>query len=334
MTGPNLNLNPSMGCFFIGILFSTILYGVTCAQAIYYCWQYRTDKWYIRVLVAYLWSMDTVITIVDIWILWDYIIHSHANPLALATLDTAFIVEYGLSAFTVLAVQVYYLHNAWQLMSKRWIQIPLTVATVILAVMSCACSLTNVFMANADRHLPGIFQVTEIPIALQTVSASIADVFLTATLTLALRKGRTGFRHTEALIHTLSVFVINRGILTTILQFTQFLTYICLPATDLAWALVHFPGCKIYVNSLFAILNARRHWRENIVHAAETGLSVQDIPLDTVDNMGQKSSWFRSRESKRSSASGPKAVIQFTTEVVRDDGRQPADSHAKSQPFS
>lgn len=40
-------------------------------------------------------------------------------------------------------------------------------------------------------------------------------------------------------------------------------------------------------------LNARRHWRENIVNAAETGLSVQDIPLDTVERMGQKSSWFR-----------------------------------------
>ncbi|KZT04148.1 uncharacterized protein LAESUDRAFT_786045 [Laetiporus sulphureus 93-53] len=51
MTGLNLHLNSSMGCFFIGILLSIILYGLTCAQVLYYIWEYPIDSRRIRLLV-------------------------------------------------------------------------------------------------------------------------------------------------------------------------------------------------------------------------------------------------------------------------------------------
>jgi len=58
---------------------------------------------------------------------------------------------------------------------------------------------------------------------------------------------------TETLVRTLTTYVVNRGILTTIMQIGQFITYVSLPDTVLVWAVFHFPGSKIYVNSLIAV---------------------------------------------------------------------------------
>ena len=62
MTGPNLHLDSTIGCFFVGMVLAIVcvqlhsphsmqltqyfcsLYGCTCAQVLYYYWQYPEDR--------------------------------------------------------------------------------------------------------------------------------------------------------------------------------------------------------------------------------------------------------------------------------------------------
>ncbi|KAH9841075.1 uncharacterized protein C8Q71DRAFT_437647 [Rhodofomes roseus] len=269
-------------------------------------------------MVALLFILDTGTTMADLDVLWGYIVGSHGNPVALFTLTDAFLVEYALSAVTVLLVQCYYMRNVWQFLHERWYRLPLTIVSLILVLISCgesrtqsdvsapelltitsstACSLASVYMGNIDRTVPGIFIETKIPASLQTVSASVADIYITTSLTLILRGERTGFKHTENLIRKLTTYAINRGVLTTALQIGQLITYVSLPDTTFVWAIFHFVGGKAYVNSLLAIFNARHHLRQKGSSAASAGaISAQEIPLDSLSRQTQqdaKTSWHR-----------------------------------------
>ncbi|EPS94465.1 hypothetical protein FOMPIDRAFT_1026197 [Fomitopsis schrenkii] len=325
MTGPNIHLDATVGCFFAGILLSVIFYGVTCAQTLFYVSEYSKDRWLMKGLVTLLFVLDTAITMADLDILWGYTVTNHSNPLALFALTDSFLVDYALSAVTVLLVQCWYMRNVWQFLSQRWYKIPLTAVCLMLALTSCACSLASVYLGNIDRTVPGIFVATKIPASLQTVSASVTDIYITVALTLVLRGERTGFKHTETLIRKLITYAINRGALTTALQIGQFLTYVSLPDTTFVWAIFHFVGCKAYVNSLLAILNAR-HYLQVRGGTGETtgGISAQEIALESL--RGQRTqghSFKQSRNSRPAPRHLPnQAIITLTTttEVLGDDG--------------
>jgi len=284
------------------------------------------DRWLMKSLVALLFVLDTATTVADLDILWGYIVTNHGDPLALGSLTDSFLAEYALAAATVLLVQCYYMRNVWQFLHERWYRVPLTIIALILALISCACSLASVYLGNIDRAVPGIFDKTKIPAALQTVAASVADIYITVSLTFILRGERTGFKHTETLIRKLTAYAINRGVLTTALQISQFFTYVLLPETTFVWAIFHFVGCKAYVNSLLAILNARHYLRTHgSSRAHDGGISAQDINLESLSRQtGQdtKNTW------QRTSRPGPKNVpspamikLTTTTEVIGDDGK-------------
>lgn len=68
MTGPNLHLDGTIGCFFVGMVFAIVwvqtapsladltssysLYGCTCSQVLYYFWQYPEDRIKFKLFVS------------------------------------------------------------------------------------------------------------------------------------------------------------------------------------------------------------------------------------------------------------------------------------------
>ncbi|KAI0933758.1 hypothetical protein AcV5_005824 [Taiwanofungus camphoratus] len=334
MTGPNLHLNDSMGCFFIGVFFSVAFYGTTCAQLIYYATEYPNDRWYLKCLVAFVWLLDTSSTILSVQIIWYYLVQGHANVITLTILPNTFVAEYAVAAIAVLLVQCYYMHNIWRLLGNRWYKAPLTAVMFILALISCACSFASVYLGAFNHRVPSIFDQTKIPASLQTVSATVTDVYITAALSWTLYGERTGFKHTETMIRKLTFYAINRGVFTAVLQVMQFITYTALPST-LVWSIFHFPGSSVYVNCLLAVLNARHHLRDTAKNGASrylsTGLTVEDIPLEGLTAEDSLRSLSQPHRMARR-APAPHGVITLTTEVIRDEGSpEPSDEKKRRE---
>ncbi|KAI0919655.1 hypothetical protein AcV5_001662 [Taiwanofungus camphoratus] len=104
------------------------------------------------------------------------------------------------------------------------------------------------------------FLLSTVPAAtVQTVTAFVADVYITTCLCLILQAERTGYSRTENVIHKLTLYVVNRGILTSLFQLLHLATYMATRRkSSLIFMIFHLPGSKaIYVNSLLAVLNAR-----------------------------------------------------------------------------
>ncbi|KAH9928743.1 uncharacterized protein B0H18DRAFT_1000425 [Fomitopsis serialis] len=258
MTGLNIHLDGSVGCFFAGILFSGILYGCTCAQVLYYIKEYPKDSRVLKLFVAFVWVLDTATTIANSQVLWYYTVSNHQNPAALDYAPRSFRAQYSLSAISVFVVQCHYLSTIWRMLTKKWYRLPMLSTAVLLSIISLACGLADVYITTLDNFVFVAFARVKIPAYLQTIAACITDVFITVSLCWILRGNRTGLAQSESRIWWLTFSMVNRGVLTAVLQVVVLVTYAALENSNvLLWLVFHFPGTQIYTNSLLAVLNVR-----------------------------------------------------------------------------
>ncbi|EED80536.1 predicted protein [Postia placenta Mad-698-R] len=88
------------------------------------------------------------------------------------------------------------------------------------------------------------FMSVEVASPLQTVSASVADIITTTTLVLFMRDKRTGLKSMERLLDRLTVIIVNRALMTTILQLGQFITYRAFSPDVFVWIIFHSAAAK------------------------------------------------------------------------------------------
>ncbi|KZT66075.1 hypothetical protein DAEQUDRAFT_768329 [Daedalea quercina L-15889] len=329
MTGLNLHLNGSVGCFFAGILFSGILYGCTCAQVLYYIKEYPKDSKGLKLLVAFIWALDTATTVENGQVLFYFTIDSHQNPTALDYAPPSFRAQYSLSAISVFVVQCHYLSTIWRLLSEKWYRLPMLSSALLIAVISLACGLADVYITTSNNYVPIAFARVKIPSYLQTIAACITDVFITVSLCWILRGKRTGLAQSESRIWWLTFSMVNRGILTAILQIVVLATYAALENSNvLLWLVFHFPGTQIYTNSLLAVLNVRHFVLESKRTKFPSLKSA--IPLSKVKRPAATPDrdYVGSYSSQQQQQSILPTVITISTDVVRDGEVQGAKDAA------
>ncbi|EPS96671.1 hypothetical protein FOMPIDRAFT_1053038 [Fomitopsis schrenkii] len=274
------NLNDTLGCTFIGILFEILFYGFSCAQTQYYFHEYPKDKAYLKIFVAFLWLVDTARTALDIQYMWVFIVAGHANPAALLWVPKSFLAEFFLASLTMVVVQLYFIRSIWLFLPGIWYRWPLTITVTLLAILSFAGGTATVWKFTLDPGYAASIAAAIVTASIQTVAGFVTDVYITVCLTWILYGEADAFSSTDTLITKLVMYAIHRGVFTALLQLLHFATYIGTIQDGpnmLIWSLFHFPGSKIYVNSLLAILNVRHWLRES--HW------VEEVRLDSIGRL-------------------------------------------------
>ncbi|KAH9933507.1 uncharacterized protein B0H18DRAFT_984122 [Fomitopsis serialis] len=233
-----------MGCLLIGAgIFASMLYGSSCAQLVYYLWHYwNRDRLPTRLL-------DTIVTASDIGLLWSFLITNHGCPSGLL------ILEYATTVVTTCAVQMFYISQIWQysnvvapaVLSLLPVETVYSVATMSDWILSE--SMTDAIPWTSSRVLTDV----------------VADVYICVALSWTLHKRKTGIKKTDNIISKLTTYTINRGILSMLVQIVLCGTYVGFTKQSaLIWMIPHCAGCKIYVNSMMAVLNARHHVKKHL----------------------------------------------------------------------
>ncbi|KZT10940.1 uncharacterized protein LAESUDRAFT_721352 [Laetiporus sulphureus 93-53] len=269
MAGVNLHLNGSLGCVFVGILFALLLYGITCAQTLYYAWHYRDNKITLKVLVAVLWMLDTARTCFDSQFLWYYFIKNRANPYGLETIANTFPVEYILADLAIVLVQCFFMYNIWKLLAGKWYRIPLSASALLLSLMSLAGGLGVVYKEQHDSKFQGTIGSSTAEATVNSVCAFVTDVYITVTLCLVLRGQSSEIKRTQQMLSKLTIYAINRGVLTSVVQMLVFIQYKNKGKSLLA-ELFHAPSSTLYVNTFLAILDVRQHLNKGDVAFTES----------------------------------------------------------------
>ncbi|EPS97940.1 hypothetical protein FOMPIDRAFT_89665 [Fomitopsis schrenkii] len=271
-----------LGPLFVGVAISITLYGVTLAQFFFYLFNFHQDGLLFKSFVIFLCCLDTAGSMFNVQFLWYYLIKSRANPLLATFVLPAFSAQHAIESTAIFIVQCFYIHNIWTLSAvihsaarMRPYRTPLTVTALILALISFAGGLAVTVETSSTTNAHKLLEKLTIPGIIQPLAAALTDVYIAVSLCWILDRARTGLRGTEGLVAKLSIYAINRGILTSTIQILQLATYL----SDIAHGtflvdIFSIPGSTLYINSLLAVLNARHHLRARLYPDSDLELSV------------------------------------------------------------
>jgi len=261
------DIQDTYGASLIGLLVSTVLYGVTVTQIwIYYC-QYRDrDPMVFKGFITLLFILDTLHTILCIYSVYWYLILNFGN---LANLDLnmwAVNIQPDVNGLIGFLVQLFYARRVY-IMSKS-IVIPAIIAVLGAITFSLGFVFTAKSFALKRYSLYGsLTWVTCVGMG----STAVADIIIALAMCWYLYGKRTGFSKTDSMIMTLMSYSITSGLLTSILATSMLICFVVRRNT-LTWEVMFWLMGKCYVNSFLAMLNNRdslrgRSSNENSSHS-------------------------------------------------------------------
>ncbi|KZT68422.1 hypothetical protein DAEQUDRAFT_334507 [Daedalea quercina L-15889] len=254
------DIGPTIGSVFLGSLFASLLYGISCAQILYYSTHYPYDRSSLKLLVSVLWILETVLSCTDVYISWLFLVHDHSNYSLLSDVPSAWIVNNTVASLNVAMVQTFYVHSVWQLQAGSPYRALVMTFSESLVLTTFASNLATTIISSSGQSITGAVEVSAVPGLIKNVSAIIADVCICTALIYTLHRRKTGIRQTDGIVQTLVVYIINRALLTLILQIVLLAAFIISAVrSTMFWAIFNSPTCKIYFVCMMAVLNARNH---------------------------------------------------------------------------
>ncbi|KAI0769287.1 hypothetical protein BD413DRAFT_613841 [Trametes elegans] len=277
-----LNLNPTYGALFVGVLLSAVLFGVTMLQTFVYFQQYPADKAWRKLAVCWLWFLDALHLALSAHFVYHYLVNNYGNPDALSQIVWSFKLRIVVDAFVVCSVHTLYTSRLWTLLAidnhvapfgkeaRRWSRQKMTVRASATRWIMCRiapwvvsgcvvigygiaivmCYETFSLTTFGDfGHAPW---ATYVPLG----SSTFIDALIAGALCYFLTRCRMQSAAMNGPIKTLIVYTLNTGIITSFCTLIAVITMVAFPTTFIPIA-IEFLVIKLYINSYLAMLNAR-----------------------------------------------------------------------------
>ncbi|EGN94815.1 hypothetical protein SERLA73DRAFT_143687 [Serpula lacrymans var. lacrymans S7.3] len=253
------SLADNLGAVFIGVIFSSILFGITNLQTyIYYC-RYPKD-WYIhKISIGILWALDAVHLALTVDAVYQYLINGFGNVLALLVIVWSFKLQIAVNIVIILFVQSLYAMRIWKLgRGHRHTLLPCLVTFVVVAGYVVGILLViETFRMTTWAELDTISWAIYASFATSTG----VDFVIAAVMCYYLHKSKSGFTGSENIINRLMQYTLSSGLVTSACSMSALIAYALMP-TNLIFLAIEFSLTKLYINSFLAMLNARQNIRE------------------------------------------------------------------------
>ncbi|KAH7921213.1 hypothetical protein BV22DRAFT_746450 [Leucogyrophana mollusca] len=240
------------GPAFIGLAFSLGMYGVALGQYGFYLRAFPFDQKALRMLVLLIFIMDSlqsygmIVYFKTLFVLC----HRSTAPTCLSVLPWELFMAIILNYVVTLTVQSFYAHRVWIISGgNKLITVAVLTTTLAQFVLGIMCAGD----AIRTRSVSAVYTSMLTGGAAAGISA-FCDTLITGSVFFYLHRRRTGVKRVATPIQQLVNVTVNMGLLTQ-------------------------KNTTAYVNSLLAVLNARKSIRD---HAAKT-YELSTVPLSTVD---------------------------------------------------
>ncbi|KAH9042953.1 hypothetical protein EDB83DRAFT_2677515 [Lactarius deliciosus] len=254
---PIVDIHNSFGAAFVGLLVSTVLFGLTIAQTWFYFWNYRNrDSKLLKFFIAFLIFMDALHTVTCTYVIYWYLILNFGNVENLGDSMWAMDLHVIFSVIIGSSVQLYYARRVY-IVSRSII---LLILIVVVIFVGSGATLYLIAKQFAIKRFSSVHSFVW-PSYIAVGAVALVDGLVATSMCWSLYRRRTGFAKTDSIILTLMAYSINSGLLTSLLGITAIICYTTLPTT-MVWLAISFVLTKCYVNSLLAMLNSRDYVRD------------------------------------------------------------------------
>ncbi|KIJ59487.1 hypothetical protein HYDPIDRAFT_33174 [Hydnomerulius pinastri MD-312] len=254
---PPVNLSSTIGTGYWGLIVASVLLGCTMLQ-VYFYFRNNKDGWGLKSLVITLCAasaLDTLSWAFFAYVYYYYLVKNFGNDLVLLNIPWPF----GAEVFVeVVAAYLSQLFFAWQIYGfnkKSW---PISAVIATFATVAFGSGIAVGVYSVQDVAVNSIGSkttsvVTDINKGFATACDIVCQVLSYASDEFNLNPP---FTRTNSMITLLIIYIVNRGVLLTLVQGTDLLLFVCAPNQD-TWVPFHMCLSKVYVNTLLAMLNAR-----------------------------------------------------------------------------
>ncbi|KAI6144753.1 hypothetical protein BKA82DRAFT_888122 [Pisolithus tinctorius] len=267
---PNLNFSSSreaenLGILFAGFVTSSLLYGGTIFQTYAYYARFPQDSNRIRCFVILLAIVDTITSASVSAALYHFLIDLYAIPVDVLVAPPSMCVQYALSFVIVFVSQLFFAFRVFEVSSGSHL---VSLSVVSLSFVSFVFGMTSAGQMFQQRQLDSFALPAMKAIATTHLSfAVLADVLIFLTLCYWLRPQHYPYmRIPKRFIDRVNVLIVNRGLSFTLVQVAYLCAFVAVPSHQY-WVMFQMIGSKVYVNSVFQLLNCRE---------SENGRGVQE----------------------------------------------------------
>jgi len=254
----DMDLSLILGPIVLAVVFNGAVYGTCIIQWYNYYTSGYKDPWYTRLLVAWVFFLDTFHTSAATYMLWEFVVPNFGKPEILVNMPwpypttPIFICLASVPVQIFLAYRIKGLYHSW----------PLFIGLATLSLAQGACGFAGGVLATIDPD-PTHFTAL-IPLAESWISIAVfVDVAITLSLFYFLRRSKTGFRRTDNIIERLirtAIETCSIGAIFCIIDVIVFTTRI---NTNLHFFFA-LPQGRIYTNTLMMTLNSRATLRDEM----------------------------------------------------------------------
>ncbi|KAF9778874.1 hypothetical protein BJ322DRAFT_458089 [Thelephora terrestris] len=252
------DLRETLGAVLVGSACAATLTGVVGVQTTHYFQNYPGDKPLVKLMVAVVWLLDLLHTMMIFAADWTWLI-DHFNDLGFVSqIPWSLGVTIVLTATVTIIVHFFFAYRIYCLSRGNWLVVgPIVALAVIrlsLASASCAEMLLHPTFSEFVKKAAWVF-------TMGLVASSTLDVVITSCLLWYLDHARTGFMGMDQIINTLCLYTVENGLLTSVAIVTSLGCWLGMQS-NLVFLAIHFVLAKLYANSLLATLNGRKRLRE------------------------------------------------------------------------
>ncbi|KAI0370123.1 hypothetical protein BV20DRAFT_995821 [Pilatotrama ljubarskyi] len=309
---PQKALEHSMGAVLIGSLIALFLSGAVSMQVFLYCQLYPRDRVRIKLMVAFVWLLDTLHSAMAITANWQYLIVHFGDWDNMDDITWSVATTVALTALITFLVHCFFTHRIHTLSRQNWyITVPL-VGLALVRLVSALISTSEMIRLHSYAQFVAQYDYV-FTIGLST--AASLDVLIASALCYFLRRGRSGFSSMDKIVDAITLYTIENGMLTCITTVISLICWVSMP-TNLIFLGLHFAISKLYANSLLATLNARK----SLLNKSQ-GSSDRDHPLPVLfpDSFGRRTDLNTQWSHQRSQGeNGARLQINIQKTVERE----------------
>jgi len=241
------------GPFLISGLINWALFGALVVQVYYYYYSFPNDSWKVKALVWTSMIIQTVQTGLSTRDEFRILGRHWGSMDELDKIGWQWLSSPAFTAITELYSQLFYAWRIW-ILSRKQPYVPCII--VVLSFLQCGSSLAvggQLGLAGRFSELQDHYHST---ITVWLVSSAACDLLIAVAMAWYLRRSRTGFRRTDAILTKLLRLTVECGMILAVfavLDLTLFLVF--------SYNNIHIPVCsalaKLYCIGLLMVLNSR-----------------------------------------------------------------------------
>ncbi|TDL21017.1 hypothetical protein BD410DRAFT_313750 [Rickenella mellea] len=241
------SLNSTFGAGMIGLFASATLYGVTLLQTFRYFRRYPDDRVSLKWLISALCFADTAHLVLCTWSFHWYLVVNFGNVENLSIPHWTMNLQATVNGFIGVSFLLFNARRVYHMSSKICLAASIFTLAMVHGTLCIYFSVESFVLDDFMEYS----KLTWV-ICVGLGSSAAANILAALSLCYCLKKSRTSFLCSNALITRLMLYTINSGILTSITATISLATFAAMP-TNFIWLSFFWILGRFYVNSLLAM---------------------------------------------------------------------------------